>query len=203
MTRRKIINLMVTSLAVFGTLTGLIIKIIAFTQGQWMNAGGAALFYLLMFTLFIFRRSSHESLEHPLHLGFALAGTLLPLALQINPHAPPLAQQIALPVEALGILISILSLATLGRGFGIIAANREIKTHGLYTFVRHPLYTGEALWFGALVLQNLSALNFLLFALQIACQIKRMRDEEALLLQDPIYAAYYAQVRYRMCPGLF
>ena len=30
-----------------------------------------------------------------------------------------------------------------------------------------------------------------------------MQDEEALLVNDPVYAAYCQQVRYRMLPGIF
>jgi protein-S-isoprenylcysteine O-methyltransferase Ste14 len=197
------VDLIISSLAAFLVLIGLSTKVISILNGHWLSGSGAALFYLLMFVLFIFRRPSHESLENPAHYFFALAGTLLPLALQLTPSNPGLWTQISLPIEAIGISISLFAIATLGRGFGIIAANRQIQTRGLYRFIRHPLYTGEALWLAALVLQNLSILNGLLFVVQSACQIKRIWDEEALLQRDPDYATYMTQVRYRIIPGIF
>jgi protein-S-isoprenylcysteine O-methyltransferase Ste14 len=201
--RKKLLDLLVSGLAACLVLFGLGLKVIAFSKGQWINAGGAILFYVLMFSLFVFRRNSQESLAHPVHFLFAMGGTLLPLALQIQPTTIPVMKWIALPLELAGILISIVALAALGRGFGVIAANRQVKTHGLYRFIRHPLYTGEALWFFALVLLNLSVANGLLFMAQTACQIKRIQDEEGLLSHDPAYAAYLAQVCYRMIPGIF
>lgn len=203
MNQHRKVDLFVSSLAAFIVLVGLSSKVISMLNGHWLSGGGATLFYLLMFILFVFRRPSHERLENPTHYFFALAGTLLPLVLQLTPSNPALWTQISLPIEVLGIGISITAIATLGRGFGIIAANRQIQTRGLYRFIRHPLYTGEALWFAALVLQNLSTLNIALFVVQSACQIKRIRDEEALLQRDPDYATYMTQTRYRIIPGIF
>lgn len=203
LSRRKLIDTAITSLAAFLVLLGMAAKLTVALQGQWINAGGAVLFYLLMFTLFVFRRASHESLDKPRHYCFALLGTLLPLGLQLTPTHIPWLHYGALVLEVSGILLSLIALAALGRGFGIIAANRQIKTHGLYRFIRHPLYTGEALWIGAIVLQNLSLFNVLLFSIQLGCQIRRILDEESLLSHDPVYATYTQHVQYRMIPGVF
>jgi protein-S-isoprenylcysteine O-methyltransferase Ste14 len=201
--KKKLLDLVITSLACCLVLFGMVTKIPPFLAGQWFNAGGAIVFYLLQFILFVFRRSSQEELTRPLHYGFALCGTCLPFLMAIHSHAPKMLTWLAIPLQGVGILFTILALATLGRGFGIFAANRMVKTHGLYQFIRHPLYTGEAIWFFSLVLYNFSLFNMLLFAVQIACQIKRMQDEEDLLTHDPAYAAYREQVRYRMIPGIF
>jgi protein-S-isoprenylcysteine O-methyltransferase Ste14 len=203
MSRKKWMDLVITSLACCLVLVGLVTKIPAFLAGQWMNAGGAIVFYLLQFILFVFRRSSQEELTRPTQYVFALCGTCLPFLMMVNPHVPPILTWVAIPLQGIGIVLTILALATLGRGFGIFAANRLVKTRGLYRFIRHPLYTGEAVWFFSMVLYNFSLFNGLLFAVQIACQIKRMQDEEGLLVNDPAYAAYREQVRYRMLPGIF
>jgi protein-S-isoprenylcysteine O-methyltransferase Ste14 len=201
--KKKLIDLLITSLACFLIMVGMLSKIPAFLAGQWLNTGGALVFYLLQFVLFIFRRSSQEELTQSIHYVFALCGTLLPFLLQLNVSTPQLLVWLAIPLQVVGMIWTIIALATLGRGFGVFAANRVVKTHGLYQFIRHPLYTGEAIWFFALVLQNVSLFNLLLFVVQTICQVKRMQDEEALLQNDPIYAAYCKQVRYRMLPGIF
>lgn len=201
--RKKLIDLVVTSLACCLVLVGLLSKIPAFRAGQWLNASGTMIFYLLQFVLFVFRRSSREELSRPTHYLFAFCGTCLPFLLMMNVNTPQPLVWVAIPLQVAGMIFTIIALATLGRGFGVFAANRIVKTQGLYRFIRHPLYTGEAIWFFALVLYNVSLFNLLLFTVQIACQIKRMQDEEALLQNDPVYAAYCEQVRYRMLPGIF
>lgn len=203
MSQQKIIDMVVTSLACFLTLIGLISKVYAFMDGQWLNAGGAIIFYVLQFSLFVFRHPSRDVANQPSHFFFAISGTCLPLLMDLNPLAPEWLMWAAFPLQIAGMILSIIAMATLGRGFGIFAANRQVKTYGLYRYIRHPLYTGEAVWFLSMVLQNFTPFNLALFTVQTACQIKRMRDEEGLLLGDPVYAAYYDQVRYRMVPGLF
>lgn len=203
MSRQKIIDMVITSLACFFTLIGLISKAYAFMDGQWINAGGAVIFYLLQFSLFVFRHPSRDVANQPSHFFFALSGTCLPLLMDLNPNTPELLMWAAFPLQIAGMILSIIAMGTLGRGFGIFAANRQVKTYGLYRHIRHPLYTGEAIWFLSMVLQNFTLFNMALYAVQTACQIKRMRDEEALLLADPVYATYYDQVRFRMVPGIF
>jgi protein-S-isoprenylcysteine O-methyltransferase Ste14 len=200
---RKLLDSVLTSLACVLVLIGIAAKVMAFLQGQWLNAGAVLIFYLMLFFLLIFRHSSQDVIKQPIHYVFALAGTFLPFCMQLNPDAPPQLLWLALPLELVGMVISIIALASLGRGFGIFAANRKIKTKGLYQYIRHPLYAGEGIWFLALVLHNFSVLNLVLFLVQTACQIKRIRDEEQLLINDPVYATYVSEVRYRLIPGVF
>lgn len=202
---QRCLRLFVTVIAACLTLLGLISKILIFQQGHWLHAGGAIIFYLLMFFLFIFRYSTQESSAKGIHWLFALSGTLLPLALKMEKtdQLRHTLTWVSIPIEVLGMVLSIIAIYTLGRSFGIIAAKRQIKTNGIYKIIRHPLYAGEALWFFAIVLQNLSVFNILLFGLQALCQLKRIVEEEAVLKTDASYRTYSQEVPWRLIPGLF
>jgi protein-S-isoprenylcysteine O-methyltransferase Ste14 len=194
----------VTALAASCILFLLVLKMVAFQKGQWFHAAGAIIFYVLMFFSFIFRYGNTESsAQKPKHWLFAISGTLLPLALTLHAPGLPWLLWLSLPLELLGMGLAIISLYTLGRSFGVIAANRAIKTHGVYRVIRHPLYTGEALWLFALVLQNLSWFNLAMLVVQLACQCVRLLEEEDLLKNDPTYARYMDEVSWRVIPGVF
>ena len=42
----------------------------------------------------------------------------------------------------LGLTLTCYGFWSLGRSFGVVAANRGIKSRGPYSFVRHPIYLG-------------------------------------------------------------
>lgn len=200
---KSLLDALINTLAVILMLLALYRSWNVFLGGHWLSASGAIAFYMLLLILFLLRKPSKEAVTSPRHFLLAMGGTFLPLAMQFSDHPDPTLTLISVPVEIAGMAISLVALASLGRGFGVVAANREIKTEGLYRFVRHPLYTGEALWFLSLVLQNFSLLNLAVYIVQVGCQVMRMRDEEGLLRKDPVYEEYFGRVRYRMIPGIF
>ena len=102
-----------------------------------------------------------------------------------------------------GLAVMIASLVALNRSIGVVAANRGIKTRGVYARVRHPLYSGEILFFVSFLLSNWSYPNALCVCALILAQLARSVQEEALLLRDERYAAYRAAVPYRLVPGVF
>ncbi|MDX2084511.1 MAG: isoprenylcysteine carboxylmethyltransferase family protein [Candidatus Melainabacteria bacterium] len=167
-------------------------------------------FYLLLVTFFIIRKPTQDSSLKADHWFFALSGTLLPFALKPVYEAPwsvPLSlagvDYVGVGFQMVGLLLTVVSLGTLGRGFGIIAARRDIKTQGLYRLVRHPLYMAEGLCILGMTLNFLSLGTLLLFVLQTLCQVQRIREEEQLLARDADYASYLHQVRYRLFPGVY
>ncbi len=170
---------------------------------DWPRAICSVPFYILLLVLFLLRKPTKEVDTNPIHFLIAMGGTFLPFAMRPDTPSDLLLFNLSWPLFFIGGTISVIALATLGRNFGVVAANRGIKTEGLYRFIRHPLYTGEAIWFLSLTLQNLSVYNMAVYVLQISCQILRMRAEEKLLAKEERYAAYMAQVRYRMLPGVF
>ena len=92
---------------------------------------------------------------------------------------------------------------SLRRSFGIAPANRGVKVDGLYRLVRHPMYFGYLLMHISYLALNPTLANAAIYALGWAAQIRRLLAEEALLGQDPAYAAYMQKVRWHLLPGIF
>jgi protein-S-isoprenylcysteine O-methyltransferase Ste14 len=84
-----------------------------------------------------------------------------------------------------------------------VAANRGIKTCGLYRYVRHPIYAAYLLAFGGFVLIHPSVVNSMVLLVWVIIQIARIQSEERVLMEDPSYCAYRRAVRYRLVPGLW
>lgn len=195
-----IVNLIVVALV--GAAIYSNVRTFVSAPSAWCVLG--ALFYGFYFVLFLIRRPSTRASSNPVHYVCTLGGTYAPVCLQFREcEAEPLVLFLTLPLLLLGISITFVSLACLGRSFGVVAAQREIKTRGIYRIIRHPLYTGEGLWFLAMVLQNFSWYNAGLFTIGMLCQWMRIREEERLLGADPTYCAYRDRVSYCCIPGWF
>jgi protein-S-isoprenylcysteine O-methyltransferase Ste14 len=134
-------------------------------------------------------------------LGYS--GTLAPLFVRPAALAPPPLLWVGVAVQGIGNVLALAGICDLGRSFGIIAADRGIKTHGLYRYVRHPIYAAYLLAFGGFVLTHPSVFNSLVLLVWIVIQIARIQSEERMLGEDPTYCAYRRAVRYRLIPGLW
>jgi len=102
-----------------------------------------------------------------------------------------------------GALLSILSLWTLGRRFGIRPALRGLTVDGPYRVVRHPMYLSYVL---SDIGYNLQECNLGTAALVIAgwiAMIYRIDSEERVMAHHPDWAAYTEAVRYRLLPGIW
>jgi protein-S-isoprenylcysteine O-methyltransferase Ste14 len=97
----------------------------------------------------------------------------------------------------------LLALGVLGRSFGVVAADRGLRTGGPYRLVRHPVYASYLITEAGYVLQNPSVWNLGLLLIELLCQIGRIHAEERVLRQDPAWSAYAAKTRYRLLPGVF
>jgi protein-S-isoprenylcysteine O-methyltransferase Ste14 len=100
------------------------------------------------------------------------------------------------------VIIIVYSLLSLGRNIGFIPAQRRVVTRGAYGFVRHPIYTGTFVSLLAFVLRAFSILNLFLAASLVALLMLRGVIEEHFLREDPGYAAYLREVRWRWLPGI-
>ena len=99
--------------------------------------------------------------------------------------------------------LSLASLLTLGRWFGVRPALRGLATTGPYALVRHPMYLAYVL---ADIGYNLEEWNFGTVLLTItgwASLVYRIHAEERILSRDVGWASYLARVRYRLAPGLW
>jgi protein-S-isoprenylcysteine O-methyltransferase Ste14 len=137
--------------------------------------------------------------------NWLIAPLVLVLPFLLRPAAPlwsPLSA-VARVGQALGVLIMVLSLLALRGSIGVVAANRGIKTQGVYAWVRHPLYAGEMAFFASFLVDHWGVRNLLLVGLLLVGQVVRAHHEEALLAQDKRYASYLGEVRYRFIPRVY
>lgn len=100
-------------------------------------------------------------------------------------------------------MLQILGLISLNRSFALVAAKRQIKTAGMYRFVRHPLYASYLLINTGYILTNTTSMNLALYVMSMGFLYVRMVREEKHLALDPAYGQYMQQVRYRVVPFMF
>jgi len=130
----------------------------------------------------------------------ALIWTAAPLFQRAGGWTLPALEQIGFGIQILGLGLAIFATASLGRSFGILAANRGVKTNGLYRLVRHPLYGSYLFSYLGFLLGNISLLNLGAVLFAFICQYLRARAEEQVLLRYPAYQDYVRSVRYRFIP---
>ena len=105
-------------------------------------------------------------------------------------------------LAVVSVIVLVYGLLSLGRNIGFVPAQRVIVTRGAYRFVRHPLYTGMFVALLALVLRGYSRLTLTLAVALVVLLMIRSVVEEHFLRDDPGYAAYLQEVRWRWFPGI-
>jgi protein-S-isoprenylcysteine O-methyltransferase Ste14 len=152
---------------------------------------------------FLTRRPPQAVSRRPGTWLTAFGGTFGGLLLRPAGAHPPWGVQAGFGLQLAGLLMAITSLAALGRSFGLVAADRGLKTRGPYALVRHPIYASYLLIQSGYVLQSMSVLNIAVVAFTTACNIGRALAEERLLDRSPAYQAYRQRVRWRLIPYLW
>ena len=104
---------------------------------------------------------------------------------------------------AIGSLLQIAGLLSLNRSFGLVAAQRGIKTGGMYRVVRHPVYASYLISSSAYLLTNASPTNGVVYVLAMLMLVARLLREERFLSSDVRYRVYMRQVKYRLLPFIF
>ena len=135
----------------------------------------------------------------------ALVGTFLITAIVLFPRRElsPVAGIVSTLLILSGNALAVYVLMQLGRSFSVMAEARRLVSSGVYRMVRHPLYLAEELAVIGMVMQFLSFWTALLLAVQIAFQLRRMRNEEVILGEIfPEYVAYKARTA-RLIPGIY
>ena len=113
------------------------------------------------------------------------------------------AEMVSTLLVLFGSAAAIVTLLRLGRSFSMMAEARRLVTAGPYRYVRHPLYLAEELAIVGLSMQFFSAATALILVVQIAFQLRRMHNEEAVLAETfPEYAAYQRRTA-RLLPGIY
>jgi len=156
---------------------------------------------LLVF-MFLTRRRSQYTSTRPQDWVVATLGGWGPLLMR--PHESGGSWElIGAGVQMVGLTLVIVSFATLGRSFGVVAANRGLKVGGPYRVVRHPIYFSHSITMLGFVIANLWWFNVAMIALVTVFQLMRISAEERVLVATSDYESYRERVRWRLLPGLY
>jgi len=108
-----------------------------------------------------------------------------------------------LVLETVAACLSLWSLLSLGRWFGVRPALRGLATSGPYRFVRHPMYLAYLIADVGVNLQEWNAGALLLVIAGWLSLIYRVYAEERVLSHHAGWPNYVASVRHRVLPGLW
>ena len=116
-----------------------------------------------------------------------------------NPAWP----EVGFVLVTLSAALSLASLLTLGRLFGVRPALRGLMTKGPYGIVRHPMYLSYLIADIGFNLQEWSIVTVLLVIVGWVSLVYRIHAEERVLAKDGGWSAYTGVVRYRLIPGVW
>ena len=102
-----------------------------------------------------------------------------------------------------GCMFSILAIAMLGKGFGVLPAFRCLASKGPYRIIRHPVYLGYAIMDFGILLSYPKIENFVVITCNAGIVIARIEMEERICASTEQYREYMAQVKYRLLPGIY
>ena len=156
----------------------------------------------IVVVMMVLRRRTEAVSQLPMDWILALGATAAPL-MAIGGGNALVSDALGYGLMAAGLFLSLYAKAALWRSFGLVAANRGVKSSGPYRFVRHPMYLGYTITQVGFVLLNPVWTNFALYGSAFLLQILRLRAEEDLLSRDPAYAAYMQATPFRLAPGIF
>jgi protein-S-isoprenylcysteine O-methyltransferase Ste14 len=99
-------------------------------------------------------------------------------------------------IYTLGLLTAVIARIQLGRNWSdieksYVQRNHVVVAHGLYRWVRHPIYAGDLLLLIGLELALNSAAVFAAVALVLYVRQQAIREERTLLQTLPGYEQYY------------
>ena len=175
---------------------------------HWVQTGnivgvGLAVQETVLVALFLIRRTPNVAKNTFTAWTAALIGTFGVMLVLPDGHVVFGAGNIYTAVQIVGALLVTAAVLSLGRSFGLVAANRGVKTTGAYAVVRHPIYASYLVGYLGYFLAAASIWNFAVIGIALAFQVKRIHIEESLLMEDPEYREYAASVRYRIIPGIY
>jgi protein-S-isoprenylcysteine O-methyltransferase Ste14 len=90
----------------------------------------------------------------------------------------------------------------LGRSIGLLPAHRGLVTTGVYGWVRHPIHTGQIIFYLAYFLQYFSLWNAVIIGVGVAFVFAKTLVEEKFLKEDEEYREYCKQVPWRWVPWI-
>jgi protein-S-isoprenylcysteine O-methyltransferase Ste14 len=188
------------------TVTGLYVWLIARLWPDTLTASNWYPILLLLseglvVALLVFRRRTDRISKAWKDWFIAFAGTFL--VLLVDAGGAPLSVSAGVFFLILGLGLHVGAKLSLLRSFGLVASDRGIKSGGLYSYVRHPMYFGYAISHIGFLLVAPSLWNVVIYVAAWSLLIARIFAEERVLGANPEYQTYMGQVRYRLVPGVF
>ncbi|HCG74165.1 isoprenylcysteine carboxylmethyltransferase family protein [Nitrospinaceae bacterium] len=98
-----------------------------------------------------------------------------------------------LSVGAVGVILWILAMLTLGPSLAVLPGTDRLVTYGVYRYLRHPVYVGIVLTLGGLLLACGSTICLIyVFVVVVPLNIFRARTEEQVLREQlgEVYQQY-------------
>lgn len=166
----------------------------------------AVLFYVLHIQVAIFFICRHrpiakcDDIATCLICGASLVGVYL---VDFSAQSSGILAVFGEGVTFVGCMLSILAIAALGKGFGVLPAFRRLASAGPYRIIRHPVYAGYALMDFGILLSYPRVDNMIVILCNTAILIARIQMEERLCASTTQYIVYLTQVRYRLIPGIY
>lgn len=172
---------------------------------EWSSSQSASAILLLsegLVVLFLIIRNPSKSISYNLYDWIIAAGGTMTALLVANGGEPIFATGGTF-LMLYGLIVHLGAKISLFRSFGLVAANRGVKTNGLYRLVRHPMYAGYMLTHIGFLLIHPSLWNFGVYIITWSFLIARIMAEEKLLSKDVQYKEYMAKVPWRLIPFVF
>ena len=168
-------------------------------------AVGGTLLWIGLFAVVQKRPAPARRERAPLAVAAALAATFV--TIPIGAAAPTDAVGRLLPAIVLlvaGCGFSLWAIATLGSRFGVLADARGLVMRGPYRIVRHPLYLGELVNLGGLVVgaQRWQLPLAAWLGLLVVQLVRSVYEERVLEAAFVGYGPYRTEVRRRILPGV-
>ncbi|MFN8559841.1 MAG: hypothetical protein U0531_21655 [Dehalococcoidia bacterium] len=112
---------------------------------QWLATGrpvglGLMAQETLSALLFVIRRRARGTSSDPVAWVATVLGSFGMFAVWPSPAPLFGLSPLYTALQFVGVTGALLSLSSLGRSFGLVAANRGVQTGGMYTLVRHQIY---------------------------------------------------------------
>ena len=160
-------------------------------------------FNLIVVALLLLQRKTSDIDDSRTSMLISVSHTFFPVLYNWDYSSSLLSTRLSFSIFLMGTLVAMLSIVDLSRSFGIIPANRGVRTSGTYRFVRHPIYLGYIIAHIGLMMLFVSWLNGALFLFYLYLTHLRISREEVLLLNSNEYINYVKKVKAKIIPCIY